>query len=331
MSTSSTQPARGLDRGACVISIDTELAWGEAHRRDGTQGQHRFDTEREVIAELLAMFARYEIAATWAVVGHLFLASCRDDGRGPHPDLVQPAYEWLAADWLAVDPCSTLDADPFWYGRDIIDAILACPVRQEIGSHSFTHVIVDDPACTPDVFSSELAAATRVAADREVELRSFVYPRNAIAQIPRLAEHGFRCYRGGRASEPFAGRPPWQRRVLSVFDRVRPLRGSAVQPVRTASDVWNVPQTYLFAPSTGALRLPPWLWSRRPVARLRQAVRHRSLFHLWFHPYNITAAPEGALAALEHVCRAAARLRDAGDLAVVTMGQLVASLDGDDA
>lgn len=319
-----------LERGACVISIDTELAWGEAHRRDGTEGRHRFAAERGVIAELLAMLARYEISATWAVVGHLFLDACRDDGRGPHPDLVPPMYGWLDADWLAIDPCSSLDADPFWYGRDIVDAILACPVRQEIGSHSFTHVIVDDPGCTPEVFSSELSAATRVAVERGVELRSFVYPRNAIAQIPLLARHGFRCYRGGRTSEPFAGRPPSLRRGLRALDRLRPLRGSAVMPQRHPSGVWNVPQTYLFAPPSRGRRLPPRMWSRRPVARLRQAVRHRSLFHLWFHPYNITADPEWALAALEHVCREAARRRDAGELAVVTMGELAAGLDGPD-
>ncbi len=319
-----------LDRGTCVISIDIELAWGEAHRRDGTQGRHRFDNEREVITAVLAMFARHGISATWALVGHLFLDACGRDGRGPHPELVTPDYEWLDADWLAIDPCSSLEADPFWYGSDIVDTILASPVRQEIGSHSFTHVIVDDPACTPEVFSSEMLAATRVAAAHDIELRSFVYPRNAIAQIPVLADHGFRCYRGGRAAPPFAGRPRWQRRGLVAIDRVRPLRGSAVTPLRHPSGVWNVPQTYLFAPLTSGRRLPPALWSRRPVARLRQAARHRSLFHLWFHPYNITADPERALAALEHICRAVARLRNAGDLTVLTMGELAASLDRDD-
>jgi hypothetical protein len=326
---SATTPAR-LARGACVVSIDTELAWGGAHRRDGARAQHRFDAEREVIADILAMFARHEIAATWAIVGHLFLDACHDDGQGPHPELVSPAYEWLGAEWLAIDPRSTLAAEPHWYGRDIVDAILACPVRQEIGSHSFSHVIVDDPAGTTHVFSSELAAATRLAAERQVELRSFVYPRNAIAQVERLAEHGFRSYRGGRPTPPFAGRPAWQRRGLGTIDKLRPLSGSAVVPVRHASGVWNLPQTYLFAPSTpGRRRLPPALWSRRPIARLKQAARQRSLFHMWFHPYNVTAKPKRALDALERICRAAARLRDAGDLDIVTMGDLAANLDGD--
>jgi peptidoglycan/xylan/chitin deacetylase (PgdA/CDA1 family) len=316
-----------LERGAFVVSIDTELAWGEAHRRDGSQRGHRFDAERPVIDAILDLFTRYRIAATWAIVGHLFLDACGDDGGDPHPDLVPPAYDWLDEGWLAVDPRSTIEAAPHWYGRDIVDAVLACPVPQEVGSHSFSHVIVDDPACTPEVFGSELAAAGRVAADRGVELRSFVYPRNSIGQIERLAEHGYRSYRGGRPAAPFAGRRGWQRRALTLVDKLRPLPGSATLPARHGSGVWNVPQTYLFAPATTGRRLPPALWARRPRARLRQAARDRSLFHLWFHPYNVTADPERALAALEVVCREAARLRDAGRLDVLTMGALADRLD----
>lgn len=319
-------PATGLDRGVCVLSIDTELAWGEAHRRDGSGGRHRYDAERPVIDRMLALFARYEIPATWAVVGHLFLDACADDGRGPHPDLTMPDYDWLDAEWLAVDPCTSLPDAPSWYGRDIVDAILACPVPQEVGSHSFSHVIVDDPACTPAVLDSELGAAKALAAERGVELRSFVYPRNKIAQVSRLADHGFRCYRGGRPTPPFAGLPAWQRRVLSLADKARPLGGSAVRPAEGDGGVWNVPQTYLFDPASSP-RVPSAVWARRPVARLRQAARHRSLFHLWFHPYNVTADPDRAFAALERICAAAARLRDEGRLEVLTMGDLAARLD----
>lgn len=322
-----TIPGTAQGEGACVISIDTELAWGFVHWRDGDQSPHRFAAERAVVADVLALFARYEIPATWAVVGHLFLDACRRDGGRPHPELVTPDYDWLDGAWLDSDPCSTLDDDPFWYGRDIVDAVLACPVPQEIASHSFTHVIVDDPACTPDVFSSELLAARRAADNCGVALRSFVYPRNAVGQVPLLAAHGFTCYRGARAALPFADRPRWQRGGLAVIDSVRPLRGSAVTPTREASGVWNVPQTYLFAPVESRRLLPPALWVRRPIARLRQAARHGSLFHLWFHPSNLTGDPQRALSALERICRAAARLRDAGRLTVITMGDLAARLD----
>jgi peptidoglycan/xylan/chitin deacetylase (PgdA/CDA1 family) len=320
--------AAPLARGALVISIDTEMAWGEAHRRDGSAGQHDFSAERDVIGRTLDLFARYDIAATWALVGHLFLDGCTRDAAGrAHPEVERPSYPWLdGGDWFDIDPCSDVGAAPFHYGRDIVERIQACATPQEIGSHSFSHMMMGDEGCGPDVFASELAAARKVASAEGLELASFVFPRNSIGHLPTLAEAGFTNYRGARPRRPFAGLPSWQRQVAGLVDRVRPLAGSSVLPARDASGVWNVPQTYLFAPATARRRLPPALWARRPIGRLKQAARERSLFHLWFHPYNLTAAPDRTLATLEVICAAAARLRDRGRLDIVPMGTLTAQL-----
>lgn len=317
--------ACSLPRGVCVISIDTELAWGAAHRRDGSGPRHRFEAERDAIARILDVFARYDVSATWAVVGHLFLDGCPRDAEGcAHPELLRPSYEWLEDDWYGIDPCSDLDTDPYYYGRDIVETVRSCPVHQEIGSHSFSHVIADDPGCPVDVFASELVACRKAAVDQGVDLRSFVYPRNAIAHLDTLVAHGFTCFRGGRTSAPFARQQELRRRVSTRVDRLWPLRGSAVWPAVNESGLVNVPQTYLFAPDQRGRRLPPTVWARSPVARLRQAARQRSLFHLWFHPYNVTAAPDRALRALEVVCQAAARERDRGRLDVLTMAETAA-------
>lgn len=82
-----------LQRGAFLISIDTEMAWGSVHHRD--VGRHySYQAEREFIDRLLALFDKYQIRATWAVVGHLFLDQCQAvDGR-KHPEIVRPGYRW---------------------------------------------------------------------------------------------------------------------------------------------------------------------------------------------------------------------------------------------
>jgi hypothetical protein len=115
--------------------------------------------------------------------------------------------------------------------------------------------------------------------------------------------------------------------MLQLVDRFRPLAGSAVHPARHASGVWDLPQTFLFAPATHAARVPISLWTRRPIARLRLAARERSLFHLWFHPYNVTADPPRALAGLESLCHEISRLRDSGALDVLSMGTLADRLE----
>jgi hypothetical protein len=87
----------------------------------------------------------------------------------------------------------------------------------------------------------------------------------------------------------------------------------------------------MMAPPSQRPRTPVALWVRRPIARLRQAARHRSVFHLWFHPYNVTDAPERSIEALDRICASAARLRDAGRIDIVSMAQLADQLTAGDA
>ncbi len=314
-----------MDRGVAVISIDTELAWGESHRRAGDGPGHDYGAERAAIDRLLEILDRHELPATWAIVGHLFLDRCERSNGRPHPEIVRPDFDWLDGDWFDVDPCSNAREAPFFYGPDLIERIRACRVTQEIGCHSFAHVMAGDEGCSADAFRSDLAACTARAAHHGLTLRSFVFPRNSVGHVDRLAEAGFTSYRG-RPGRPFADRGEAARRGLRLIDRVRPLAGSAVRPERDELGVWNIPQTFLFAPATHHRRVPIGLWARGPIGRLRQAARHGSLFHLWFHPYNVTADPERALDGFERVCAEATRLRSRDRLDILSMGELAERL-----
>jgi len=232
----SPAPSPAFERGVAVISIDTELAWGESHHRDGAGPRRDYGSERAAIDQILEVFDRYDVSATWAIVGHLFLDHCEAvDGRA-HPEIVRPINPPSSSngDWFDIDPCSTLQDAPAFYGRDIVAAIAGCGTPQEIGCHSFSHLIAD--GCGEDAFESDLAACRAVAAADGVDVRSFVYPRNAIDHIDLLRANGFVCYRGSAASAiASAGR------LVRYADRVRPLASSAVVPIRHSSGVWNVP------------------------------------------------------------------------------------------
>src|SRR5690242_18274750 len=111
------KPSIELESGIFTISLDFELIWGTLDKPKHTRFRRLCAIERaEVIDQLLGLFARYRIPATWCTVGHLFLQRNHDDGIRPH--------EAEAS---------------MYYGRDLIDKIRRCPVPQEIGSHTFTH------------------------------------------------------------------------------------------------------------------------------------------------------------------------------------------------
>lgn len=309
------------DPGVMVVSIDVEMEWGRVHHGEAGDTVRHFDRERSSVAAVLRLLDRYEVSATWAVVGHLFLAQCEPINGVHHPEVRRAPYPWFAGDWFGRDPATSVDQNPRWYAPDLVEAIKECPVPQEIGSHSFSHQIIGDPACDPDTFRSELAASRAAATSAGIQLRSFVYPRNSIDHVAVLAEDGFAAYRGSTPTR-FAGRSPLWRRILGTLDSMVPTAGTAVHPLMEG-ELCNVPQTYFFDPDSRlARRLGAGLWSRVISRRLNQAARTGSLFHLWFHSHDIAAAPERAMSTLEHLFQAANRERSAGRLVNLTMSEV---------
>ena len=311
--------APALERAAFVVSIDTEMAWGLNHRPEQT---YRYHDERPHMEQLLAMLDRHQLPATWAVVGHLMLDQCAPVNGVKHPEIVRPTYDWFEGDWFANDPCGAATGDSTWYAPDLVARIRAADTAHEIASHGFSHIVAGDPGCSREAFSSELAAAVKVAADQGLTLRSLVHPRNRIGHVDVLVDHGIIAYRG-RPAPTAAAANPLARLADQLVDKVAGSERTAVRP-RPEGPIWNLPATIMFDVDS---RPRTWrLWIRQVERRLTQATRHRSLFHLWFHPHNFRDHPEASFEAFDRVCRAAVRHRERGLLDTVTMGALAGQL-----
>jgi hypothetical protein len=317
-----------LDTAAFVVSIDAELAWGIHDQGRGAVealAPDRAQHERSVVRSVLELLERHDVPATWAVVGHLFLGSCRRrDGR-IHPGVIRPAYDWHDGDWFALDPGSDLGSDPLWYGSDVIDMIRRAHPTHEIGSHSFSHLVAGDPGCSEEVFESDLAACVDVAGATDLELRSYVFSKNSIGHLGVLERHGFVAYRGDRP-RPFAAVGGIRGSVMRAIDRLGPRAGSAVFPERVGG-LWNIPATNFYGPTARGDRTPFVIWVRRQVQRLELAGRTRSLYHLWFHPQDLLGDVDRALSGLDRILERAAALRRRGTMRTITMSRLAASLD----
>ncbi len=301
------------ERASFVISIDTEMAWGLTHR---PAERYHYPNERRDLQRLLDLFDRYDIPATFAIVGHLMLDECSPVDGVKHPEIVRPEFDWLPGDWFDGDPASDADRDPNWYAPDLIDMIHAAPTDHEIATHGFSHIMAGDPGCSRATFDSELRAAVAAAADHGITLRSIIHPRNSLGHLDLLPEHGIIAYRGER---PSGTSSMWQRAI----DRTVGTERTAVRPI-DEGPLWNLPATIMFSIESRPRTWP--LWIRQVERRLDQSVRRRSMFHLWFHPHNLRDRTDETFAALERICARAASHREAGRLSTITMGSLAESL-----
>jgi peptidoglycan/xylan/chitin deacetylase (PgdA/CDA1 family) len=312
-----------------TLSLDFELIWGTVDHGGPERFRRACEIEREVVIDrLLALLAEFEIPATWCIVGHLFLASCAPTDGVKHPEIVRPSHAWADGDWFRYDPCGSEQSDPIFYGNRLIEKIRACPVAQEIGCHSFSHVIFGDAGCSRATATSELAECVRLAGERGVTLRSFAFPRNSVGHLYVLREHGFSCYRGPE--------PVWyeRRRVPHVVKRMGHLvdvitarQPPVVLPQEALEGLWNVPGSMLYFPMHGRRRhIPTALRARRAVKGIERAVAERKIFHLWFHPTNLADETDRMFSGLRSIFERARSLRSAGTLAIAPMGSLAAEL-----
>jgi hypothetical protein len=310
----------GLEKGIFTISLDFELIWGTADL-----GLDHFKKicliERETVIErLLQLFEKYQFSATWAVLGHLFLDHCESN----HPEIVRSDFTWLKEDWFAHDPGGKEDEKSIHLGKSLVEKIRSCSVTQEIGSHSFSHMVLGDARCSPETAESELAECIKIAEKQGVHLTSFVFPRNEIGYLDILKRYGFTSFRG---VEPnwYENRsvPEGIRRGLRLFDVLRAATPPTVMPELTREGLWNIPGSAMFFPMHGfRRRIPMSLRVKRAVKGLNAAAKRKEIFHLWFHPTNMVDELEKMFEGLEDILTHAADLQKKGDLEFLTMEQV---------
>lgn len=312
-----------FDKGIFTISLDFELAWGKLDRPEWKSYTELYREEREyVIQDLLDLFERYRVQASWCTVGHLFLAKC--DRHPSHP-------RSSSADRLRFqrDPGSNEQDAPTFYGYDLIRSILACPVAQEIGSHSFSHVLFSNPDCSQETARWELEACVRAADTMSVRLQSFTFPRNGIGHLNLLTEFGFKVFRGRDQvwylNVPRRGFLHRAGHLIEILCAVRPVNS---KPIRYAGGLWELPGSMLYTPSHGIRQyIPVSLRVLRARKGLRMAAQNKELFHLWFHPTDLAVRRKAMLDGLREILDTASELREQGKIEILSMGAVASRLE----
>jgi peptidoglycan/xylan/chitin deacetylase (PgdA/CDA1 family) len=293
--------------GALVISLDFELHWGTRdHVSRWDPGYGSLVDERSAVCDLLSVFAKRQIRATWATVGFLFASTWEE--LSPHLPSVRPAYDRSELDPYGEPIGPDEDHDPQHLAGSLVDSIAATP-GQEVASHTFSHYYCLEQGQNEVTFRADLAAAQAVARARGLKISSLVLPRNQWnpSYSGAVLDLGFSCIRGNQRSwahRPAPGRGGVRRRTARLADTyvgLSPPPTTAWSEVALPSGLCDVPASAFLRPfRTSRRRLEPL---RR--ARLRSGLRHAAqagrIFHLWWHPHNFAHNRTENLSLLEHL------------------------------
>jgi peptidoglycan/xylan/chitin deacetylase (PgdA/CDA1 family) len=317
-----------LDRppGALVISLDFELRWGV---RDWNTAGHytpNLHGARVAIPRILALFAEFDVAATWATVGMLF-ARNRAELQAVFP-AVRPAYVNRALSPYGEAIGEDERTDPLSFAPSLLESIAATP-RQEIATHTFSHYYCTEAGQDVRAFGADLDAACTIAAARGVTLRSIVFPRNLYnpAYNETLRAHGITTFRGNPRSwlwdfTSITDSVTITRRVARLADVYVPLDDNHTQAwtdVVQSDGLADVRASRFLAPHRPGARLLEPVRLARIRRGLDEAAARGRLFHLWWHPHNFGAHLEQNLTFLRRVLETFARNRDRHGMVSLTM------------
>ena len=303
--------------GTVVLSIDAELGWG--FHDEPTPPAERLAAARSGWDRLLALLEEYEVPATWAVVGHLFLEDC----DGTHADLPTPPG------WFDHEREPDRWERDLRFGPDLVAAVLGSPVAHEVGCHTFSHVEFGDPSVGQDLARAEIAASLSAAGEWDVTLDSAVYPRNNVGHRAVLAAFGLRCYRGVRPDTRSGAVG-----TLGKLARATVTAGSPplVEPTVDEFGLVNVPASlYLFGFEGLGRDLVTPVWGDPVVRQARRGIdrvaRRDGVFHMWLLPNNLVGQRD--VRRLRAVLEYLDRRRADGDVRVRTMRGVADTVHGE--
>ena len=310
---------QNLNKGVFVISLDFELAWGTRGRPAASRVGPWLDGTRDAVCSLLKLFEQYEVPATWALVGSLLMGRSEHDSRHP----------WLPESEFTDIPIGDSTTAPRWYAEDMVEWLLEHPSDQEIACHTLTHRFVDPTPAGRERFRQDLQRFRQLFDERYLEQpTSFIYPKAKMAHFDVLIEEGFRCIRGPE-DKWFESLPgtllPAGFRLLDARMAVEP---KVRLPNRTEDGLWVLPSSQFYSPlmSVGK-RVSVPARVRKAIKGLRQAAAQKRLYHLWTHPFNLGMHTGELLDGFEQILQEAFRLREAGELEILTMRGLTTRLD----
>jgi hypothetical protein len=301
-----------------VISLDLELTWGtfDLYFNDELLKMSRW-THDIGVPNLLRHLTRNGISASWAVVGAMM--------RGSLPDvagLPEVGYRHFSKPWFSYVPKEGDESiHPEWFGASLVEMIQKAEPEQEIGFHSFSHVLFGWPGLTRERAIAEYQYCAQIARELRIPTTCFVFPRNLVAYLAELRDAGFTCFRDD-CEPPLRFSSNRRRSIGSILADFAGSSPRTIEP-SLKEGIVSIPGSLMIRCAAGWRKyIPDAIRLRRLRKGLERVRRNGGVFHVWFHPENLY--PEWPR--LENVVarfleELGALVRN-GDVRCLTMGQL---------
>ncbi len=280
------------NKGLFVMSLDFELYWGVWDVTTIKKYGNNILGVKEVIPQLIALFASYNVKATFATVGFLFAKNKEEllsylPSSKPHYSYAH--YNVYSNELTQIGNNET--DDPYHFGYSLLQQInQSC---HEIGTHTFCHYYCLEEGQSAEEFDEDIKAAKKIAASNNIKLSSIVFPRNQIniEYLSVLKKNGIDVYRGNPTSWIYRPRKFAAEilfiRLCRLLDTYFPISGHNTHLIIPENNMpVNIPASRFFKPYNKNLAFLEKMKLNRIMNEMTVAAKKNEMYHLWWHPHN---------------------------------------------
>ena len=293
-----------MKKGIFIISLDFELHWGIFDKVPLMDRITYFENTRKVIPEILKLFEKYQIKATWAIVGMLFNKNL-DELLESFPEKL-PAYEnpkLSAYNYILKHKDLIRKYPRFYFAPELIKQITDTP-GQEIASHTYSHFYCLEKGQTAEDFKTDLLLNNHKAKKFNLEIRSLVLPRNQLNTayyqvITKLGIENIRTnpniwFWDSKQTENLS------KKIVRTADCYLPITKTSYENITNNNFINEIPASRFFRPPS---KYP--LLDRLKINRIKKemsyAAKNNEIYHLWWHPHNFGNQSKQSLKELEQI------------------------------
>jgi peptidoglycan/xylan/chitin deacetylase (PgdA/CDA1 family) len=283
-----------LQTGKFIISLDFELNWGVRDVVSLEEYGENILGVHQAIPQMLDLFAKYNINATFSVVGFLFFKTKQEFLL--HRPKVLPDYQNVKLSPY-YDNFNEIGEDFIqdkYHFAPLLVAQIKAFANHEIGSHTFCHYYCLEPGQTLQSFEADLQKAIEIGKANDLEISSLIFPRNQTNAdyLDVCKQNGILTYRGNERAWLYNAKNAQAesklRRFLRLIDAYINISGQHCFNAETISKALpiNIPSSRFLRPYMPALRLLESFRLKRIKSAMTFAAKNNLCYHLWWHPHN---------------------------------------------
>jgi len=271
-----------MKKARFIVSLDFELFWG-VYDSLGIGYKDNLYGVCNSVEEILKLFDKYNIRATWATVGALFNESFEELNK------TKPSIEPDYSDQIP---------NPFKHVKNVDESLLFAlkllkliksASGQEIGSHSYSHYYSLEDGNNNEQFVSDINSAINISKEKlGVDLSSYVFPKNEINEeyLEILKDKGFESYRGTSKLKIYSKGQNLNllQKALRFMDSYVNVFGKSVSETEFNKGLVNIKGDRFLRPHKN--KFLSYLMRRRIYKEMESACLNNKNYHLWWHPHN---------------------------------------------